>query len=190
MRELHLVRSEDLNCSKIALRYSQYLTKEMVFFSIREVFRRIGEVVGGGGEVNISLPIGSIRSKERRIWFEFDKISIGAMVEENNRNIEVVENEFPSSHVEEEEAEDEFVATSSILEEEEPERTYLPPIPLPPSSPQVSEGMPTPSSSSLLLQSPQEMTDRSFFSDEEEGDGGKLEEQLSSSSAHNLAVSV
>ena len=68
------VKNEKINFSKIAIKYTPSLTKDMVFSSVRDLMRKIGDFAYRGYEFEIPLSIGTIKGKERRIKFIFDSI--------------------------------------------------------------------------------------------------------------------
>ena len=68
------VKNEKINFSKIAIKYTPSLTKDMVFASVRDLMRKIGDFAYRGYEFEIPLSVGTIRGKERRIKFIFDSI--------------------------------------------------------------------------------------------------------------------
>lgn len=74
-----LAQSEEINFSKLALRYSTILTRDMLFVGLRDIFRYIGEAILKGGEVKIEFAVGTLCSKERKTRFEFDPKCLSAV---------------------------------------------------------------------------------------------------------------
>jgi len=67
-----LAKCEELNISKIAIKFSTMLSKDMVFSGLRDIVTRIGEAVTEGQEVAIAFCVGVFHSKDRRVAFQFD----------------------------------------------------------------------------------------------------------------------
>jgi len=65
-------QSEEINFSKLAIKFSNQLTKDMVFCSIRDICRKIGEFVSRGYQCEIPFFFGTLTVKERRIKFDFN----------------------------------------------------------------------------------------------------------------------
>eukprot|EP00903_Cladosiphon_okamuranus_P018258 g16795.t2 len=64
--------AEVVNYSKLAIRYTTSMTKDMVYGALREVFRRIGEAIASGAEVSVAFSFGVLEAKERKFRFVFD----------------------------------------------------------------------------------------------------------------------
>jgi len=64
--------SEEANFSLMAIKFSKSLTKDMLFAGIRDIIKKIGDYVDRIYEVEIEFSFGILRSKERRVTFEFD----------------------------------------------------------------------------------------------------------------------
>jgi len=69
--EPNVVTSEEINYTKLAIKFSNSLTKDIVFSGVRCLLRKIGEVCGLGREVTIEFSFGTLKSRERRLAFEF-----------------------------------------------------------------------------------------------------------------------
>jgi hypothetical protein len=64
--------SEEANFSLMAIKFSKSLTKDMLFAGIRDIIKKIGDYIDRIYEIEIEFSFGVLRSKERRITFEFD----------------------------------------------------------------------------------------------------------------------
>lgn len=64
--------SEEANFSLMAIKFSKSLTKDMLFAGIRDIIKKIGDYIDRIYEIEIQFSFGALRSKERRITFEFD----------------------------------------------------------------------------------------------------------------------
>ncbi len=67
-----LAPAETINFHKLAIRYSESLTKDMMFTNFRDLVRKIGEVVGSGKRVKIEFAVGVLTAKDRKTRFDFD----------------------------------------------------------------------------------------------------------------------
>lgn len=64
--------SEEANFSMMAIKFSKSLTKDMLFAGVRDIIKKIGDYIDRIYEIEIEFSFGVLRSKERRITFEFD----------------------------------------------------------------------------------------------------------------------
>lgn len=64
---------EEVNYSLLAIKFSKKLTKDMVFSGLRDILRKIGDFIFRGYEIEIKFSFGVLRSKERRVKFEFNQ---------------------------------------------------------------------------------------------------------------------
>ena len=68
-----LTTCEELNFTKIAIKFSRELTKDVVFAATRDLLQRLGEVIGRGRRVDVAFgDTGRLVAKERRVKFVFD----------------------------------------------------------------------------------------------------------------------
>lgn len=67
----NIALSEELNFSNLAIKFSKSLTKDMAFSGVRDIVRKIGEFVDRSYEFEIEFAFGYLRSKERKVTFEF-----------------------------------------------------------------------------------------------------------------------
>lgn len=56
----------------LAIKFSNSLTKDMVFSGLRDTIKKIGEFVDRGYEIEIPFTFGTLTAKERRVKFEFN----------------------------------------------------------------------------------------------------------------------
>jgi len=66
-----LASVEEFNFSKCALRFSQGLTKDIVFMGLRAIIQQLGEVIGSGQDVSIDFECGTLQSSQRIVTFSF-----------------------------------------------------------------------------------------------------------------------
>ncbi|CAN0277808.1 unnamed protein product, partial [Discosporangium mesarthrocarpum] len=67
---------EVINFTKLAIRYSQNLTKDMVYGALREIFRGIGDAISKGLHVGICFSFGVLEVHEGKVHFSFDPVSL------------------------------------------------------------------------------------------------------------------
>jgi hypothetical protein len=65
--------SEEINYSNLAIKYSKGLTKDMAFSGVRDIMKKIGQFFDRCYEFEIEFSFGTLKSKERRIKFEFNQ---------------------------------------------------------------------------------------------------------------------
>ncbi|KDO21378.1 hypothetical protein SPRG_13691 [Saprolegnia parasitica CBS 223.65] len=63
---------EDINFTKLAIKFSKNLTKDVVFCGVRDLLHKIGEVASTGAQMTIEMTIGKIVAKNRAIHLLFD----------------------------------------------------------------------------------------------------------------------
>eukprot|EP01029_Cantina_marsupialis_P028177 TRINITY_DN775822_c0_g1_i1.p1 TRINITY_DN775822_c0_g1~~TRINITY_DN775822_c0_g1_i1.p1 ORF type:complete len:601 (+),score=170.70 TRINITY_DN775822_c0_g1_i1:112-1914(+) len=76
--EPNFTACEDLNFTKIAIRFSQNLVKDDVFTGFRDIFQTIGKHVANFENVTINFGVGDFKAKERKISFVFDQHQLRA----------------------------------------------------------------------------------------------------------------
>lgn len=64
---------EEINHSVLAIKFSNNLTKDMIFSGLRDIFKKIGDFIYRGYEIEIPFTFGTLTSKERRVKFEFNQ---------------------------------------------------------------------------------------------------------------------
>jgi hypothetical protein len=64
-------KMEEINFSKIAYRYSQCLSKDIVFVLTRRFFTRLGHAIAEGQKVSVDIGVGTIVASERKLNFFF-----------------------------------------------------------------------------------------------------------------------
>jgi len=76
-----VVKAEDINFAKIAIRFSENLNKDTVFTCTRHLQSQIGKALASGTEVAISLGVGCLFAKDRKLDFAFTaEVSRGVRV--------------------------------------------------------------------------------------------------------------
>ncbi|KAF1320290.1 Sporangia induced predicted protein, partial [Globisporangium splendens] len=60
-----LASLEEINFTKIAIKFSRSLTKDLVFSGVRDLLQRIGEVAGTGAALSIAFNFGRLIAKNR-----------------------------------------------------------------------------------------------------------------------------
>lgn len=78
-----VANSEEINFSQIAIKYTNSLTKDMVYSGIRDIIRKIGDFVDRVYEFEIEFTFGKLKSKERRVKFEFNQTRLAQILPEN-----------------------------------------------------------------------------------------------------------
>ncbi|OQS06343.1 sporangia induced predicted protein [Thraustotheca clavata] len=72
---------EDINFTKLAIKYSKNLTKDIVFSGVRDLLHKIGEIASTGAQMSIELTIGKIVAKNKAIHMIFDPKQIPKSLE-------------------------------------------------------------------------------------------------------------
>ncbi|KAH9108996.1 hypothetical protein LEN26_005806 [Aphanomyces euteiches] len=67
-----LAKLEDINFTKIAIKFSKNLSKDTVFSGMRDLVHKIGEIASTGAQMSIEMTIGKIVAKNRAIHMLFD----------------------------------------------------------------------------------------------------------------------
>jgi hypothetical protein len=68
----NLSPNEEINFSKLAIKFTRNLTKDMLFASIRDIIRKIGDFILRNYEIEIQFNFGKLKVKNRRLRFIFD----------------------------------------------------------------------------------------------------------------------
>ncbi|KAF0696403.1 Aste57867_12821 [Aphanomyces stellatus] len=63
---------EDINFTKIAIKFSKNLNKDTVFCGLRDILHKIGEIASTGAQMSIEMTIGKIVAKNRAVHMLFD----------------------------------------------------------------------------------------------------------------------
>jgi hypothetical protein len=64
-------KMEEINFSKIAYRYSQCLSKDIVFVLTRRFFTRLGHAIAEGQKVSLDVGVGTLVASDRKLNFFF-----------------------------------------------------------------------------------------------------------------------
>lgn len=96
LKALSLAPMEDINFTKLAIKYSNSMTKDVVFCAVRDIIARLGIVIGAGKMVNIQMSIGRLIAKDRVVTMEFDpncfpktvKVPASMVAELEQRNVD------------------------------------------------------------------------------------------------------
>lgn len=67
-----------INYSQLAIKYTQNLTKDMVFSGVRDIVRKIGSFVQRGATLDVAFTFGTLRVKECKVKFDFDPSALGS----------------------------------------------------------------------------------------------------------------
>jgi hypothetical protein len=78
-------KPEEINYSKLAIKFSKSLTKDMIFAGTRDIIKKIGDFVDRSVEFEVEFTFGVFRSKERQVKFEFNQSRLAAILPENMR---------------------------------------------------------------------------------------------------------
>ncbi|RHY14919.1 hypothetical protein DYB34_008977 [Aphanomyces astaci] len=63
---------EDINFTKIAIKFSKNLNKDTVFCGVRDLLHKIGEIASTGAQMSIDMALGKIVAKNRTVHMLFD----------------------------------------------------------------------------------------------------------------------
>jgi len=74
---------ENVNFSMIAIKYSNTLTKDMVFVGVRDIVKKIGDFVYRGYDMEIEFSFGTLYAKEKKIKFEFNQSKLASILPES-----------------------------------------------------------------------------------------------------------
>jgi hypothetical protein len=74
---------EEVNYSKLAIKFSKSLTKDMIFSGVRDIIKKMGDYIDRIYEIEIAFTFGVLRSKERRYKFEFDNARLMQILPES-----------------------------------------------------------------------------------------------------------
>lgn len=73
---------EEINFTKIAIKYSRSLTKDLVFSGVRDLLQRIGEIAGTGSPLSIAFNFGRLVAKNRCVSMVFDPMKVPRALED------------------------------------------------------------------------------------------------------------
>eukprot|EP01038_Epipyxis_sp_PR26KG_P011063 gene11063-14849_t len=79
----HVTTTEEVNYSLLAIKFSKSLTKDMVFSGIRDIIKKIGDFIYRSYEIEIQFSFGVLKSKERKLKFEFNIPRLQQILPEN-----------------------------------------------------------------------------------------------------------
>lgn len=71
--EASFEKMEEINFHKIAMRYSNTLTKDVAFSCLREMFSRLGKAMMTRQHVKVFCGVGDFVCRDRKAEFEFDR---------------------------------------------------------------------------------------------------------------------
>eukprot|EP00294_Goniomonas_avonlea_P008895 CAMPEP_0114557036 /NCGR_PEP_ID=MMETSP0114-20121206/9610_1 /TAXON_ID=31324 /ORGANISM="Goniomonas sp, Strain m" /LENGTH=408 /DNA_ID=CAMNT_0001742285 /DNA_START=178 /DNA_END=1404 /DNA_ORIENTATION=+ len=72
------VKSEELNFCKLAIKFSQTLSKDVASAATRRLIAKLGQAMGRGAEVLIDFGVGRLYSRDKQAFFVFDPKYCGA----------------------------------------------------------------------------------------------------------------
>lgn len=81
----NIVKGEEINYSKLAIKFSKNLTKDMIFSGSRDILKKIGDYVDKNYEFEVEFSFGTLRCKERKVRFDFNQGRLSAILPENLR---------------------------------------------------------------------------------------------------------
>jgi hypothetical protein len=67
------VAAEEINYSKLAIKFTKTLTKDMIFTGTRDIIKKIGDFVDRMYEFEIAFSFGTLKCKERKVRFDFNQ---------------------------------------------------------------------------------------------------------------------
>jgi len=68
---------EIVNYSQLAIKFTNSLTKDMVFGGTRDIMRKIGSFCARGATLDVQFSFGTLRIKENKVKFDFDPSALG-----------------------------------------------------------------------------------------------------------------
>lgn len=77
-----LASLEEINFTKIAIKFSRNLTKDLVFSGVRDMLQRIGEMAGTGASLSIAFDFGRLVAKNRCVTMVFDPMKFPRSLED------------------------------------------------------------------------------------------------------------
>lgn len=132
---------EEINYSLLAIKFSKVLTKDMVFAGLRDIFRKMGEFITRGYEMEIAFTFGVLRAKESKVKFIFNQSRLLQILPENIEPGVYAHTDKPLKYIENTSAEvNEFSSASARGD-----------VPQSSARPQTSQSMSSNASSSLSL---------------------------------------
>jgi hypothetical protein len=75
--------NEEINYSKLAIKFSTTLTRDMLFAGIRDILKKIGDFVDRVYEFEVDFTFGTLKSKERRVKFTFNNKRLNEILPES-----------------------------------------------------------------------------------------------------------
>ena len=90
-----IVKAEEINYSKLAIKFSKSLSKDMVFSGTRDIIKKIGDFVDRSYEFEVEFSFGTFKSKEKKVKFEFNQSRLAAILPENMRIGVLSDNDQP-----------------------------------------------------------------------------------------------
>mmetsp|Transcript_35059 Transcript_35059/g.74557 ORF Transcript_35059/g.74557 Transcript_35059/m.74557 type:complete len:525 (-) Transcript_35059:52-1626(-) len=93
-----LTAVEEFNFSKAAIRFSQNLTKEVLFLGLRAIVQVLGDALASGQAVSINFEVGRLRGADKAVFFEFSpEIYVAAGLEVPKKSEEIASTDYRPS---------------------------------------------------------------------------------------------
>jgi len=81
----NVIKAEEINYSKLAIKFSKNLTKNMLFSGTSDILKKIGDYTRNGREYEVAFSFGTLKCKEKKVRFEFNQGRLAAILPENLR---------------------------------------------------------------------------------------------------------
>ena len=81
----NIEKGQEINYSQLAIKFSKNLTKDMVFSGSRDIIKKIGDYVDRSYDFEIEFSFGTLKSRERKVRFEFNQTRLAQILPESMR---------------------------------------------------------------------------------------------------------
>jgi len=81
----NVVKAEEINYSKLAIKFSKNLTKNMLFSGTSDILKKIGDYTRSNKEYEVEFTFGTLRCKDKKVRFEFNQGRLAAILPETLR---------------------------------------------------------------------------------------------------------
>jgi hypothetical protein len=81
----NVAKGEEINYSKLAIKFSKSSTKDMIFNGTRDILKKIGDFVDKNFEFDVEFSFGILKCKEKKVRFEFNQARLSAILPETLR---------------------------------------------------------------------------------------------------------
>ena len=81
----NIIKAEEINYSKLAIKFSKNLTKNMLFSGTSDILKKISDYTRTNKEFEVEFSFGTLKCKERKVRFEFNQGRLAAILPETLR---------------------------------------------------------------------------------------------------------